>query len=177
MDLCSLAFGGVLGCFSATAFLPFCRCGPCLRGSSWFCEPWTVAHAILWISTVAESSSAPWVARVWVCWTAEGGTTSCGCWLACENECGGVRSRDLDLSSLLERTLFSADRGGPASDEEVITVKSSSDISSSGSGKRIGWIFGSCGTCTWGGSRSRDLDRSPFFSLLVLADHHHLRDH
>ena len=50
---------------------------------------------------------------------------------SCEDECGGVRSRDLDLSSLLERPLCSADGGGPiAGDEGFMSEKSSSDTSS-----------------------------------------------
>ena len=104
-------------------------------------------------STVAESSFAPWVARVWVCGILEGGTTGCGCWLACEDECGGARSRDLDFSSLLERFLWSD------GDEGFTAVKSSSDTSS-GSGVTIGWICGTFGTCSWGCTRSRDMDRS-----------------
>ena len=53
-------------------------------------------------STVAESSSA-----------------------SCEDECGGTRSRDLDLSSLLERPLCSAHGGGQADgDEGSISDKS-----------------------------------------------------
>ena len=50
---------------------------------------------------------------------------------SCEDECGGVRSRDLGLSSFLERRLCSADGGGPvAGDEGFISEKSSSDTSS-----------------------------------------------
>ena len=50
----------------------------------------------------------------------------------CEDERGGVRSRDLDLSSLLERPLCSADGGGPADGDEGFTSEnSSSDTSSS----------------------------------------------
>ena len=57
---------------------------------------------------VAESSSASW-----------------------KDECGGVRSRDLDLSSLLERPHCSADGGGSADgDEGFIFENSSPDISS-----------------------------------------------
>ena len=36
-----------------------------------------------------------------------------GC-VACEDECGGTRSRDLELSSLLDGPLCSANGGGPA---------------------------------------------------------------
>ena len=73
-----------------------------------------VAHAILWIHG-CESSSA-----------------------SCEDECGGTRSRDLDLSSLLEGPLCSAVGGGPADgDEGFISEKSSSDTSSD-SGVTIG---------------------------------------
>ena len=46
-------------------------------------------------STVAESSSA-----------------------SCEDECGGARSLDPDLSSLLQRPLCSAYGGGPADGKE-----------------------------------------------------------
>ena len=86
--------------------------------------------------------------------------TGCCCWLACEDERGKTRSRDLDLSALLVRFLCSADDSGPADgDKESSIVKSSSDISSSDPGVTIGWICGSCGTGTWGYTRSRDLDR------------------
>ena len=46
---------------------------------------------------------------------------SCGCWLACDDECGGTRSRDLDLSFLLERPLCSADGRGPADGDAGFT--------------------------------------------------------
>ena len=56
------------------------------------------------------------------------GTTGCGCWLACDGTCGGARSRDLDLCSLLVRPLCSADGGGPADGGEgFTTAESSSD--------------------------------------------------
>ena len=92
---------------------------------------------------------------------------------SCEDECGGVRSRDLDLSSLLERRLCSADGGGsPDGDEGFISEKSLSDTSS-GSGLIKGWVCGSCGTCAWGCLRSRDLDRSRCLSscgwLIIVA--------
>ena len=59
-------------------------------------------------STVAESSSA-----------------------SCEDGCGGVRSRGVDLSFRLERPLCSADGGwSVAGDEGFISEKSSSDTSS-----------------------------------------------
>ena len=64
--------------------------------------------------------------------------------MSCEDERGGVRSRDLDLSSLLERPLVQLRVG----DEGFISETSSSDV------------------------RSRDLDR-PLDSLLVVTDHHH----
>ena len=38
--------------------------------------------------------------------------------LSCGDERGGVRSRDLGLSSLLERPLCSADGGGPTDGDE-----------------------------------------------------------
>ena len=61
------------------------------------------------------------------------------CRLACEDERGYTRSRDLDLSDLLERFLCSADNCGPADGDEGSTlVKSSSDISSSDSGATVG---------------------------------------
>ena len=80
MDLCFLAFGGSLGCSSATVFFPFCCCGSCLREPS--CSSGDLDRSLTRFcgSTVAEFSSR-----------------------SCEDECGGVRSRDLDLSSLLER--------------------------------------------------------------------------
>ena len=60
-----------------------------------------------------------------------------GCWLTFEDECGDTRSRDLDLSFLLE-PLCSADGGGPDDgDEGIASVKSSSHMSS-GSGATIG---------------------------------------
>ena len=66
-------------------------------------------------STVAESSS-----------------------VSCKDGCGATRSRDLDLSSLPERPLCSADGGGRADgDESFISDKSSSDTSS-GCGATIG---------------------------------------
>ena len=56
-----------------------------------------------------------------------------------EDECGGTCSRDLDLSSLLERLLCSADGDGPDDGDEGFTAaKSSSDFSSSGSGVTVG---------------------------------------
>ena len=88
-----------------------------------------------------------------------GGTTGCWCRFACDDERGYTRSHDLDLCDLLERFLCSADGGGPADGDEGFTiVKSSSDISSSDSGVTVGRICGSCGTGTWGFSRSRDVD-------------------
>ena len=60
----------------------------------------------------------------------ERSATSCGCWLACEDECGGIRSLDLDLSALLERPLCSADGGGPAEGDEGFTAVKSFDASS-----------------------------------------------
>ena len=76
-----------------------------------------------------------------------------------EDERGGVRSRDLDLSSLLERPLCSADGGGPADGDEGFISENSSSDTSSDSGVTTGWVCGSCGTCTRGYIRSRDLDR------------------
>ena len=114
-DLCFLAFGGSLGCFSATVFFPFCWCGSCVREPS--CSYGDLGRLLTRFcgSTVAEFSSA-----------------------LCSDECGGVRSRDLDLSSLLERPLCSADGCGPADgDEGFISVSSSSDTSS-GSGVTMG---------------------------------------
>ena len=90
MDLCFLAICFSLGCSSATVFFPFCFCGPCLREPSPSCGDLERLLTRFCGSTVAESSSA-----------------------SCEDECGGARSRDLDLSSLLERPLCSADGGGP----------------------------------------------------------------
>ena len=131
-----LAFGGSLGCSSATVFFPFCFCGPCLRQPSCSCGDLERSLTRFFGSTVAQSSSASF-----------------------EDECGGVRSRDLDLSSLLERPLCSADGGGPvAGDEGFMSEKSSSDTSTA-SGVTIGWVCGSCSTCAWGYTRSRDLDR------------------
>ena len=108
IDLCFLSFGGSLGCFSATVFFHFC-CGSCLRDSSRFCGDLERSRTRFCGSTVAEPSST-----------------------FCEDERGGVCSRDLDLSSLLKRPLCSADRCcGPADgDEGFISENSSSDVSS-----------------------------------------------
>ena len=87
---------------------PSCVSGSCLRESSCSCGDLERSFTRFWRSTVAESSSA-----------------------LCEDECGGTRSRDLDLSYLLERPLCSADSGDPADGEEgLIAVKFSSDTSS-----------------------------------------------
>ena len=98
MDLYFLAFGGSFGCFSATVFLPFCFSGPCLREPSCSCGDCQRSVTRFCESTVAESSSA-----------------------SCEDERGATRSRDLDLASLLERPLCSADGGGPADGNEGFT--------------------------------------------------------
>ena len=90
---------------------------------------------------VAESSSEPWSLlnsrrrynRLRV--------------LACEDECGGTRSRDLDLSSFLERPLCSADNGGPADGDEGFTAVKFSSDTSSGSGVTIGRISVTYGIC------------------------------
>ena len=82
IDLCFLASGGSLGSFSATIFFPFCCWGPCHREPSRSCGDLDRSLTRFCRSTVAELSST-----------------------SCEGECGGVRSRDLDLSSLLERPL------------------------------------------------------------------------
>ena len=113
-----------------------CCCGPLLRESSrsWCDHERSLTR--LCGSTVAELSSK-----------------SCG------DESGCVRSRDLDLSSLLERSLCSADGCGSTNgDEWFISKNSPSDISSA-SGVSIGWPCGTCGACAWGYVRSRDLDR------------------
>ena len=115
INLCFLAFGGSLGCLSATVFFPFCCCGSCLREPSCSCGDIERSLTRICGSPVAELSST-----------------------SCEDECGGVRSRDLDLSSLLERRLCSANVGGPvAGDEGFKAVKSSPEMSS-GSGVSIG---------------------------------------
>ena len=49
--------------------------------------------------------------------------------MSCGDECGGVRSHDLDLSSLLEGPLCSADGCGSTDGESFISGNSSSDIS------------------------------------------------
>ena len=141
MGLCLLAFSGVFGCSSAVCFFPY--------GVLWILSP--CVFLILWRpwlrtrycgSTVVENSSFLWFA--WFCCIpGGGGITGCCFRLACEDERGYTRSRDLDLSDLLERFPYSAD-----GDEESIIVKSSSDISSSDPGVIIGWIIGSCGTGT-----------------------------
>ena len=60
MDLCLLAFGKPLGCFiSATVFFPFCL-------STLFCGDLERSLTRLCGSTVAESSSVPWVVRGWI---------------------------------------------------------------------------------------------------------------
>ena len=52
---------------------------------------------------------------------------------------GGLRSRDPDHSSLLERTLCQGDGSGPrGGDEGFLAVKSSSDTSSPGFGVTFG---------------------------------------
>ena len=57
---------------------------------------------------------------------------------SCEDECGGVRSRDLDLSSLLERPLCSADGCGPVAGDEGFISENSSYDTSSASGVTMG---------------------------------------
>ena len=93
----------------------FCCCGPCLREPSCSCSEIEQSLTRFCGSTVAEFSST-----------------------SCEDECGGVRSRDLDLSSLLERPLSSADGGGPADYDEGLKSEKSSSDTSSYSGVTIG---------------------------------------
>ena len=101
-DLYWLPFGGAPGCFEAV-FFPFGVCGPWLRVSSWssgdlewsltrFCGP-----------TVAEVLSSLWI--TWLCCNLGGGGTTGCCWLACEDARGCIRSRDLNLSDLLEMVM------------------------------------------------------------------------
>ena len=92
--------------FSAPVFVLLCFCGPCLREPSCFCGDLERSLTRFCGSTVAEYSSAP---------------------------CGGARSRDQDLSSLLERPLCSADGSGPADGNEGMTTAQSSSDTSSGS--------------------------------------------
>ena len=56
----------------------------------------------------------------------------------CDDERGGVRSRDLDLSSLLKRPLCSTDRCGPADGDEGFISENSSSDTSSASGETMG---------------------------------------
>ena len=60
---------------------------------------------------------------------------------------GGARSRDLDLSFLLERPLCSADGGRSADGDEGFKSEKSSSDTASVSGLTKGRICGSCGTC------------------------------
>ena len=120
MGLYFLAFG-VLGCFSAVFVFPFGSCVPCLRESSWSCGDLEWSLTRFCRPTVAEFSSSLWIS--WFsCIPRGGGTTGCCRWQACEDERGCSRSRDLDLSNLLERLLCSADGCSPADGDEGLRL-------------------------------------------------------
>ena len=79
-----------------------------------FCGPTTVAEFFIFHSEMPDSAV----------FLEEEVETGCCCWLACEDERGKTRSRDLDLSALLVRFLCSADDSGPADgDKESSIVK------------------------------------------------------
>ena len=115
IDLCFLGLRWVTRLLFCNSLLSFLFLWTCLREPSCSCGDLERPLTRFCGSAVAESSSA-----------------------YCEDECGCARSRDLDLSSLLEPPLCSADGGGPADgDGGFISERSSSDTSSA-SGVTIG---------------------------------------
>ena len=107
MDLCFLAFGGSLGCSSATVFFPFCCCRSCLR------EPVLVVT----LSGRSRDSVDPRLLNL----------SSASCedeWEVLAHE---IWTSRLFLSDFSVQLMV----GGPvAGDEGFISEKSSSDISS-----------------------------------------------